>query len=526
MATQTITHSHLHPLHHISLIDQSHSIHPSMSFIPADYPESLTVCPKIKCEPSHTPRPASPLTKPLLTSFDCRSAESSLKSSTSIDHCHSNSISKEATVTAPKRKKANRACAHCQKAHLTCDDGRPCRRCTRRGLGASCADGFRKKAKYLRDYDDELVTRPRIRPPIYPSSLTTPQNLSNPDPSQFISSTPAGPAIPEPSFNYPIRLGKPLNQLATTQGFCSPLSAPLSPSSTGPISTSVDSFTNGIDWPDLSEFVSLDSFPNGLLEECWGNQPDIDLGPDAWLSKGEMAGEMKSPRRPPTPPASLAIGSSSSQSTSSPIRDDWMGFEEQDWKKVEARIGDENRFHELEQYLDQRFSLHPEDDETRAMRSVVANLRPELLNTQFSINDEDAELLERAVQRSLLELERMISVSGTPTVVWRRTGEVVCVGDEFCMLTDWSKNELKEKKSIFELFENDSVIKYFEKFDEAAFENLNQQVVMKYCGLICPGGRIVGCTFCFTIKRDLFNCPSLVIGNFLPILSSTLLTSS
>ena len=23
----------------------------------------------------------------------------------------------------PKKKKANRACAHCQKAHLTCDDG-------------------------------------------------------------------------------------------------------------------------------------------------------------------------------------------------------------------------------------------------------------------------------------------------------------------------------------------------------------------------------------------------------------------
>ncbi|KAH9810162.1 hypothetical protein DFH28DRAFT_903136 [Melampsora americana] len=525
MATQTITHSHLQPLHHISLIDQSHPIHPTMSFVASDYSESFPVCPKIKCEPSHTPRPTSSLTKPLLTSFDSRSTESSLESSTSIDHCQSKSISKGTNVTAPKRKKANRACSHCQKAHLTCDDGRPCRRCTRRGLGASCADGFRKKAKYLRDYDDELVTRPRIRPPIYPS--VTPQTLSNPDPSQFLSSTTPGPAIPEPTFDYPIRLDTSLSRLAPTQGFCSPLSAPLSPCSTGPISTSVDSFTNGIDWPDLSEFVSLDSFPNGFLEECWGNQLEVDLGPDAWLCKGEMAGEMKSPRRPPTPPASLAIGSSSSQSTSSPIRDDWMGFEDQDWKKMEARIGDEHRFHELEQYLDQRFSSNEEDEETRAMRGVVASLKPELLNKQFSINDEDEEFLERAVQRSLLELERMISVSGTPTVVWRRTGEMVCVGDEFCMLTDWSKSELKEKKrSIFELFENESVIKYFEKFGETAFENINQQVVMKYCGLICPGGRVVGSTFCFTIKRDLFNCPSLVIGNFLPILSSTLLTSS
>lgn len=26
----------------------------------------------------------------------------------------------------PKKKKANRACFHCQKSHLTCDDCRPC----------------------------------------------------------------------------------------------------------------------------------------------------------------------------------------------------------------------------------------------------------------------------------------------------------------------------------------------------------------------------------------------------------------
>ncbi|KIK91626.1 hypothetical protein PAXRUDRAFT_830673 [Paxillus rubicundulus Ve08.2h10] len=55
----------------------------------------------------------------------------------------------------PKKKKANRACAHCQKAHLTCDDSRPCQRCIKRGIAGSCVEGHRKKAKYLLD-DDEL----------------------------------------------------------------------------------------------------------------------------------------------------------------------------------------------------------------------------------------------------------------------------------------------------------------------------------------------------------------------------------
>ncbi|CCO27084.1 Transcription activator of gluconeogenesis ERT1 [Rhizoctonia solani AG-1 IB] len=56
---------------------------------------------------------------------------------------------------APKKKKANRACFHCQKAHLTCDDARPCMRCVKRGIGDNCTEGHRKKAKYLLD-DEEL----------------------------------------------------------------------------------------------------------------------------------------------------------------------------------------------------------------------------------------------------------------------------------------------------------------------------------------------------------------------------------
>jgi len=73
----------------------------------------------------------------------------------------------------PKKKKANRACFHCQKAHLTCDDclfpssysslspdtstsspARPCQRCVKRGIASNCTEGHRKKAKYLLDEDE------------------------------------------------------------------------------------------------------------------------------------------------------------------------------------------------------------------------------------------------------------------------------------------------------------------------------------------------------------------------------------
>ncbi|KAF2870427.1 hypothetical protein BDV95DRAFT_608425 [Massariosphaeria phaeospora] len=54
----------------------------------------------------------------------------------------------------PRRKKARRACLACQRAHLTCDDERPCGRCLKRNLQDTCMDGVRKKAKYLHDAPD------------------------------------------------------------------------------------------------------------------------------------------------------------------------------------------------------------------------------------------------------------------------------------------------------------------------------------------------------------------------------------
>ncbi len=55
------------------------------------------------------------------------------------------------------------------------------------------------------------------------------------------------------------------------------------------------------------------------------------------------------------------------------------------------------------------------------------------------------------------ELEKLISYSGTPTAVWRRTGEICLAGDEFCRLTEFHRSDLLGKKTfIYELFEKQS----------------------------------------------------------------------
>lgn len=50
------------------------------------------------------------------------------------------------------------------------------------------------------------------------------------------------------------------------------------------------------------------------------------------------------------------------------------------------------------------------------------------------------------------ELDKLVSFSGTPTLAWRRTGEICLVGPEFCMLTGWEKEELiGRKKFVYEV---------------------------------------------------------------------------
>ncbi|CDS04159.1 hypothetical protein LRAMOSA07114 [Lichtheimia ramosa] len=162
-------------------------------------------------------------------------------------------------------------------------------------------------------------------------------------------------------------------------------------------------------------------------------------------------------------------------------------------------------------------------DELMRISRALAMFRPSFISTMVSLTEEDLIYMEKCVQRTLMEYEKLISFSGTPTAVWRRTGEIVLVGKEFSLLTQWSKEALLDKKTfIYELMDNGSVIEYWEKYGEHAFSDTESSVYMSVI-LMSPTYRPVPCSFCFTIKRDIFDLPSVVVGNFLPILSGSTL---
>ncbi|ORZ24024.1 transcriptional regulatory [Absidia repens] len=151
---------------------------------------------------------------------------------------------------------------------------------------------------------------------------------------------------------------------------------------------------------------------------------------------------------------------------------------------------------------------------------ALAKFRPSFLVLIMNLTEEDLIFMEKCIQRTLMEYEKLISFSGTPTVVWRRTGEICLLGKEFCLLTQWTSKELllDKKTYIYELMDCPSAVEYWEHFGRHAFDNTDTSRHYT-CILQSPKKRPIPCTFCFMIKRDIFDLPSVIVGNFLPILS-------
>ncbi|KAJ6499059.1 hypothetical protein C8R45DRAFT_980940 [Mycena sanguinolenta] len=466
----------------------------------------------------------------------------------------------------PKKKKASRACVHCQKAHLTCDDARPCQRCVKRGIAANCTEGHRKKAKYLLD-EEELeklksrrgksssVPEPSVEPSPVQSAVAPPPSQVTPAPTQppfdpgdqMFSPVPFDPSFPFGSeaanLEYSI--------LSAILGNPSPPETTTSPDPSAPPYSS---------WPaddpmefsaprNASEFAA--TFPDPQIvvqpsDTTMSTSPTTRFLNYAYPQQQEQQEQLQytaaqfsphephplqprfplenRPRSPHLDSAALQRGNallSPSQSSGSSFAANAYAEQQQGGSQLQ-NINDRvtmpydytEGYHFLMKHLPSRFE---KNDILRIVRAL-AIFRPSLIALQMPLSFDDEVFVEKCFQRSLLELDKLISFSGTPTVVWRRTGEICLVAPEFCMLTEWSLDELVgRKKYIYELFENQSVVEYWENFAAHAFENTTQSVY-SHCVLLKPSGAPVPSTFCLSIRRDLFDLPSVVIGQWLPLL--------
>jgi len=474
----------------------------------------------------------------------------------------------------PKKKKANRACFHCQKAHLTCDDSRPCLRCVKRGIASNCTEGHRKKAKYLLD-DDELEqlkrhksteatkgkapeASPTLMPTVPIAEPISPQDallttsfdpsfsfgseaanleysilsaiLGNPSPPDSASSPPPPP--PHSHYSWPsesldFATSPKLGAYAAAYGDTQPLSMASDVLSSSP---STNHYLNNYSYPKAqrqdgsqSPEVSYSSAPyagQGALQHIQPRYPldQRPRSPPASATADNCVAQDSIPRGLLTPPLSnaspISIAAVPPTVTEVSRPKNAISHLQSINDRVTKPYDYTEGYHFLMKHLPSRFE---KNDILRIVRAL-AIFRPSLIALQMPLSMDDEIFVEKCFQRSLLELGKLISYSGTPTVVWRRTGEICLVAPEFCMLTEWPMEELVgRKKFIYELFENQSVVEYWENFASHAFENTTRSVY-SHCVLLKPNGAPVPATFCFSIRRDLFDLPSMVIGQWLPLL--------
>ena len=92
-------------------------------------------------------------------------------------------------------------------------------------------------------------------------------------------------------------------------------------------------------------------------------------------------------------------------------------------------------FHDLMELIRKRFS----PSKTARIAKALASIRPSFISSLTKLDDDDRVFMEKCLQRTLLEYDDFLSATGTPTIICRRTGEVVAVGEGFSVLTGWKK---------------------------------------------------------------------------------------
>jgi hypothetical protein len=247
---------------------------------------------------------------------------------------------------------------------------------------------------------------------------------------------------------------------------------------------------------------------------------------------------------------------------------------------------------------------------------ALGEIRPSFIACTKDLTREDLVFMEKCFQRTLVEFDDFLQHCAAPTVVCRRSGEVVAANKEFTALTGWTKNVLLGKEPnrnvytptvsapastdgdarsgattprakkvgleatperpqpvfLAELMDDDTAVDFYRDYSSLAFEDSRGKVqrsgrVMKYrtqdmidakaaqgpqkdprtggilsnrvtridgdlgISQIEKDGK-VHCSYCWTIKRDVFDIPMMIIinvsasnGNLSAGLSLTLFTT-
>ncbi|RKP04212.1 hypothetical protein CXG81DRAFT_6173, partial [Caulochytrium protostelioides] len=387
----------------------------------------------------------------------------------------------------PQRRKTARACSNCKTAHLPCNDFRPCRRCVQRDIAASCITASRRKAKYLAGIDERAL--PMALPTTTTATATVATSVDSPTSTRQCMFPAFGSEGMNQEYGVISNLLLGFNggeSFTATSGSSSSMNSAAATvtmaASHSPTSHLLTTATNGSVVP-----------PATATHSCDGSSTSQTL------SYGSTAKAKRGLRTSPR----VATGQDPAEENDNDV-----------YTSVTEPYDYRDGFHYLLNYVTARM------DRASMLRicKALAHFRPSFMATTMNLTNQDLIFMEQCFQRTLREYEKLIELTGTPTVVCRRTGEIALVGTEFAMLTRTPRRRLLEQRRyIYELMDTASAVDYWEKFSLMAFDN-TAHTSTGTCRQSSASQSTIPCAFCYTVRRDIFNMPLVIVGNWLPLL--------
>ncbi|KAF5210784.1 putative glucose starvation modulator [Clavispora lusitaniae] len=418
----------------------------------------------------------------------------------------SSSMTKRLTPQEKKaRRPTSRACVFCHSKHLQCSHSRPCQNCIKRNLAHECRDVVRKRAKYMSTTEVPAVSGESSSE----SGRATGENgseMGNP---------------PDPQIAY-------LDGVFERSSIHESLQD--SPMST-PASNFNSNFLNQ-EYMMLGDLISKPSSPSLDVPMMYAENPSRPF-----ISLGQSDERPKSPEL-----NNFDFSSLDKAQYVSPLVSHHIYQNVQDiYANKVIDFDYPSSYHSLTSFLRQRFSFTGKslsDSEKAKKREnllmilrLIASYRPTFISTHKALfRPFDFQFLEMSFQRCLLDYENLSRLNASPTIIWRRTGEIVSMSNDLVALLGLNISTILSKRTfILELmYDDESIVEYFRLFESVAVGNLHSTIVTR-CKLIKrPSEGIETNTsmdsdyieFCsvWTVKRDLFDLPMMVVGQFLPVL--------
>ncbi|KAF8500241.1 hypothetical protein F5888DRAFT_1793511 [Russula emetica] len=419
-----------------------------------------------------------------------------------------------------KRRKVNHACLYCRRSHMTCDEGRPCQRCIKREIGHLCHDESKPSKQNIAA---QLQT-----PAPAPASLASASGMSTSSGSHTspcTSSLPFWPGIstPQSTYLYPTEsFGREFSSLS--DHFLETLDeqtfiAGGTPNGTDTFGTTILDMSNSAPPPTHS---SSDSTTTSESSTFPGQQAQPQVN-DLLRRYVDLV--------PVLPSASMTekfLLTAADPASGTRVE----RLERVIRTKYEAGLLKPYNYVKGYARLSRWMDCNVSRESKQQILQPLSILRPKFHAIAQSLRDMDLVLIEEAFERMMLDYDRVFACMGIPACLWRRTGEIYKGNREFAELVGVEGHMLRDGRlCIYELMAEESA-----KYCNVAFDS-SQKAVLTSCVLrfkpvvkqnpdtTTPGraplvptpGKeaLVNCCFSFTIRRDTWGIPLMIVGNFI-----------